>query len=239
MAWRGLRFVGSRHNDVSRNRREAAVVLCAAFMVAFAARTAVAYEAQKVVDQILTLVNGEVITRTDLLWSIALDPKAPNPTGGLSSDILRQKLDVMIDERLIAQEAARIPAAAISPEDLTKKRAQLVSQFASEAAFRQRIESVGLTAAKLDDLIRARIQIDRFVDFRFRSFAFVREQEVQRYYDERLAPQIRSAGQVPPPIEQVREKISENLKQEKINQDIDRWLTSTRQRADIVQLAEP
>ena len=68
---------------------------------------------QQVVDQILALVNDEAITRTDLLWSIAMDPKAPSPVGPVGSDLLRQKLDVMIDERLTQQEAARIPASEI------------------------------------------------------------------------------------------------------------------------------
>ncbi|HKP11995.1 MAG TPA: hypothetical protein VJZ91_07790, partial [Blastocatellia bacterium] len=57
---------------------------------------------QKVVDQIVALVNDDIITRSDLLWSLAMDAQAPSPAEGVSSDLLRQKLDVMIDQRLIA-----------------------------------------------------------------------------------------------------------------------------------------
>lgn len=196
---------------------------------------------QQTVDQILTLVNDEIITRTDLLWSIAIDPKAPSPAGPVGSDLLRQKLDVMIDERLIAQEASRVPTTEITQDEIEKKRTEVIRGFPSEAQFRERAGSVGLTPSKIDDLIRQRILIDRFVDFRFRSFVLVTEQEIKRYYDEILVPQIRAAGQVAPPLEEpkVREGISANLKQEKINAEIDKWLTSARQRADVVQLAEP
>ena len=196
---------------------------------------------QQTVDQILTLVNDEIITRTDLLWSIAIDSKAPSPAGPVGSDLLRQKLDVMIDERLIAQEASRVPTTEITQDEIEKKRTELIRGFPSEASFRERAGSVGLTPPKIDDLIRQRILIDRFVDFRFRSFVLVTEQEIKRYYDEILVPQIRAAGQVAPPLEEpkVREGISANLKQEKINAEIDKWLTSARQRADVVQLAEP
>jgi hypothetical protein len=202
--------------------------------------------AQQVVDQILTLVNEDIITRSDLLWSLAMDPKAPSPTGNVSSDLLRQKLDVMIEQRLIAQEARRVPAAAPTQEEIAKRRTELIAQFPSEAAFRQRVEAVGLTPQKLDELIRDMIRIERFVDFRFRSFVFVTEQDIKKYYDEQLAPEIRKKGQIPPSLDDatadgktVRQRISEILKQEKINQEIDSWLISTRQRADIVQLAEP
>ena len=196
---------------------------------------------QQIVDQILTLVNDEVITRIDLLWSIAIDPKAPSPVGPVGSDLLRQKLDVMIDERLIAQEAARVPTSEITQDEIDKKRTELIKSFKSEAQFRERAGSVGLTPQKINELIRQRILIDRFADFRFRSFVLVTEQEIKRYYDEILAPQVRAHGQVPPAVsdEKVRDGISAILKQEKINTEIDRWLTSARQRADVVQLAEP
>ncbi len=202
-------------------------------------------QAQQVVDQILTLVNEDIITKTDLLWSLALDPKAPSPAGNISSDILRQKLDVMIYQRLIVQEARRVPGVQITPEEIGKKRTQLISQFKSEAEFRQRVEAVGLTPQRIDDLIRQMIYIERFIDFRFRSFVFVTEQEIKTYYDERLVPEIRKQGQIPPALDQtiegktVRERITEIIKQEKINQEIDKWLEATRQRADIVPLAEP
>ena len=195
--------------------------------------------AQKVVDQILALVNEDIVTRTDLLWSIALDPKAPSPAGPVGSDLLKQKLEVMIDQRLVAQEASRVPSAELTQDEVDKKRAELIRSFKSEADFRQRVESVGLTPDRIDDLIRERILIDRFVDFRFRSFVLVTEPEIQKYYDEVLVPRIRTAGQVPPPLAKVSDDISALLKQEKINQEIDRWLNTVRQRADVVQLGEP
>jgi len=195
--------------------------------------------AQQTVDQILTLVNDDIITRIDLLWSIAIDPKAPSPVGPVGSDLLRQKLDVMIDERLVAQEAARIPTADITQEEVDRKRAELIARFKSEAEFRQRVGSVGLTPQKIDELLRQRVLMDRFIDFRFRSFVLATEQEIQRYYDDNLVPEIRKKGLVPPPIDQVRDKISDLLKQQKIDTEIDRWLSAARQRAEVIQLAEP
>lgn len=68
---------------------------------------------------------------------------------------------------------------------------------------------------------------------------------MKTYYDERLVPEIRKQGQIPPALDQtldgktVRDRISDILKQEKINQEIDTWLNNTRQRADIVHLSEP
>lgn len=193
---------------------------------------------QTLVDQIVTLVNDDLITRSDLLWSLALDPSAPNPSGMVSSELLRRKLDIMIDQRLIGQEASKIPGAEVTPEEVDKKRADLIARFPSEAAFRERVQSVGLTPERIDELLREMILIEKFIDFRFQAFVFVSEQEIERYYNDELAPRIRREGQVPPPLDQVREMIRENLRAGKINEEIDRYLAAARQRADIVHLAE-
>jgi len=201
--------------------------------------------AQQTVDQILTLVNDDVITRMDLLWSIAMDPQAPSPVGPVGSDLLSRKLDVMIDERLITQEATRVPSPEITRDEIDKKKAELIKSFQSEVQFRERVGSVGLTPQKIDELIRQRIMIDRFVEFRFRSFVLITEQDIKRFYDEVLAPAIRNRGAVPPALDaiqdgrSVRDGISATLKQRKINDEVERWLSQARQRADIVQLAEP
>ena len=99
--------------------------------------------------------------------------------------------------------------------------------------------AVGLTTERIDDLLRQRILIDRFIDFRFQTFVLVTEPDIQRYYDERLVPQLRASGQVPPALDKVRDRISAILKVEKVNQEIDRWLDGARQRAEVVVLAEP
>ena len=201
---------------------------------------------QRVIDEILVLVDGDIITRTDLIWNLALDKNAPSPAGPVSADLLARELDTTINQRLLAHEAARLPSAEITKDEVDKKRVELSQQFSSEAAFRTRIESVGLTPDKLDEMIRQLIAIERFVEFRFRSFVFVSEQDIQRFYDQEFAPKMRDGGAVPQPLDAVlpnkrtvREDIAEIVKAEKITQEIDRWLTDASQRAEIVKLAEP
>ena len=222
-------------------RVSASIVIVSAVVVVLVSLSRIAAYAEQTIEQILTLVNEDPITRLDLLWSIAMDSQAPNPAGPISSDLLARKLDVMIDERLISQEAARIPSVEITRDEIERKRAELIKSFPSEAQFRERVGSVGLTPQKLEEILRQRILIDRFVDFRFRSFVLVTEQEVKRYYDEVLVPKVRAGGQVPPGLDapQIHENIEKILKQEKVDAEINRFLATARQRADVVQLAEP
>jgi hypothetical protein len=194
---------------------------------------------QKVVDQILTLVNDEVITRIDLLWSLAMDAQAPNPANGINSDLLRQKLDVMIDEKLITQEATRIPTTDVTQEEINAKQKALIATFPTQAAFLERIQAVGLTVEKLEELLRQRILIEKYVAFRFESFVFVTDQEIQEYYEQKLVPKLKEKGTVPPSLSEVIDKIRTLLKEEKKGGELERWLTSARQRAEIISLVEP
>jgi len=206
-------------------------------VVVAAARTA---RGQSPIDQILELVNGDIITRSELLWSIALAPDAPSPEQQISSDILKQKLEVMIDQKLISQEAARMPAAEISQDEINKTRNELITGFGSAEVFRRRVESVGLTQQRIDRLVRDMIVINKYIEFRFRSFVFVTDQEIQQYYDTKLVAELRRQNAVPPPLSEpkVRDQISAILKQQKVNDELDRFLKDLRARADIVQLAE-
>jgi len=195
---------------------------------------------QSLVDQIVVLVNGDIITRSDLFWSIALSPDAASPEHQVSPDILKQKLDLMIDQRLIEQEAARMPAAEISQDEINRARNELIAGFGPAEVFRRRVEAVGLSQQRIDRLVRERIVIDKYIDFRFRSFVFVTDQEVQQYYDSRVVPELRRKNAVPPPLSdpKVRDPIVAILKQQKVNDELDRFLKDLRARADIVQLAE-
>jgi hypothetical protein len=230
----------TRSKDLFEQARSAkgSASLCALLLAFAICSSGLVVKGQTVVDEIVTLVNNGMITRSDLLWSIALDPDAPSPEGGVSADLLRQKLEVMIDQRLIAQEANRLPAAQITSDEVSKAKAQLIAKFRSEAEFRKRAESVGLAQSKIDELIRERIAIDKFVDFRFRSFVFVSDQDIQKYYDDRLVPEVRKQGQVPPAIGLVHDQIQDVLRQQSVNEAIDRFLKEAREHADIIQLAE-
>jgi hypothetical protein len=195
---------------------------------------------QSPVDQILELVNGDIITRSDLLWSIALASDAPSPEHQVGADILKQKLEVMIDQKLIAQEAARMPAAEISQGEINKARSELIAGFSSAEVFRRRVESVGLTQQRIDRLVRDMIVINKYIDFRFRSFVFVTDQEIQQYYDTKVVAKLRQQNAVPPPLSEpkLRDQIVAILKQQKVNDELDRFLKDLRARADIIQLAD-
>src|SRR5689334_14839889 len=126
--------------------------------------------AQQVVDKMVATVNAgvrtELITYSDLMWQLALQPDTPldNPR----SEQLNRALRLLIDQRLILQEAEKLPTIVPTPTEIADARAELARHFASEPVFRERLQRVGLTSEKLDEIIDQRLRMEKYLDFRFR-----------------------------------------------------------------------
>ena len=196
--------------------------------------------AQQVVDKMVATVNAgvrtELITYSDLLWQLALQPDTPldNPR----SEELNRALRLLIDQRLILQEAEKLPTIVPTPAEIADARAELARHFASEPVFRERLQRVGLTSEKLDEIIEQRLKMEKYLDFRFRNFVVISPKEIADYYRDVFVPRFRARnpGRIVPPLEQARDEIEKTMMEAKIESDTDAFLDTLRERAEIVML---
>ena len=201
--------------------------------------------AQQVVDKMVATVNADVlpecrqiclITYSDLLWQLALQPNTPldNP----SSADLNRALHLLIDQRLILQEAEKLPSIAPTLEEVKTARDELVKAFPSPPEFQQRLQQVGLTAEKLDETLDQRLRIEKYLDFRFRNFVVITQKEIADYYKDTYVPRLRARtpGRIVPTLDEARAEIEKTLTEAKIESDTDAFLDNARERAEIVTL---
>jgi hypothetical protein len=197
-------------------------------------------QAQVVVDKMVATVNSGVrpslITYSDLLWQLALQPEVSleNP----SSENLNRALNVVVGQRLVLQEAEKLPSIAPTDEEVRARRDELVKLFPSQAEFQQRATSVGLSSEQLTEIVRQRLTIERYLDFRFRSFTVVTQKEVEDYYRDVYVPRLRrqQPGRLVPELKDVLKDIETELTESKIESETDEFLDSIRERAEIVPL---
>ena len=200
---------------------------------------------QQVIDKMVATVNAGVlpdcrqiclITYSDLLWQLALQPNTPldNP----SSVELNRALRLITDQRLILQEAEKLPSIAPTAEEVQSARDDLAKAFSSRTDFEQRIRRVGLTAEKLNEILEQRVRIEKYLDFRFRNFVVITQKEVADYYKDAFVPRFkaRAPGKIVPTLEEARAEIEQTLTEAKIETDTDSFLDSARERAEIVIL---
>jgi hypothetical protein len=196
--------------------------------------------AQQVVDKMVATVNAgartDLITYSDLMWQLALQPNTPldNPT----SEDLNRALRLVIDQRLILQEAEKLPTIAPTGKEISDELAGFVKEFPSQAEFQQRLLKVGLTSEKLAEILDQRVRIEKYLDFRFRNFVVVSQTEIADYYRDVYVPRTRARypGRIVPTLEDARAEIETTLTEGKIESDTDSFLDTVRERAEIVTL---
>src|SRR5215208_4619726 len=210
--------------------------LVGAFLCAFAPMC----YAQQVVDKMVATVNAgvrtDLITYSDLLWQLALQPHTllDNP----SSNDLNRALRLLIDQHLILQEAEKIPTIVPTQKEVSDARDELARNFTSPLEFQQRLQRVGLTTEKLDEIVEQRLKMEKYLDFRFRNFVVISQKEIADYYRDVYVPRFKTRfpGRIVPALEQSRDEIEKTLMETKIESDTDAFLDTARERAEVVML---
>lgn len=212
--------------------------------VAVAAAAAAAYP-QVVVDRTVATVSDgvrtELITQSDLLWQLALQPGTPlSPP---ANEDLRRAVQTQINQRIFALEAERLPRPAPTEKEIADKIAELLKYFPSAAEFEKRLRTVGFTSIRDDNfeaIISKRVAVDKYLDFRFRSFVVVTDEDESTYYRDIWVPEFRrkNPGAIVPPLDEVRKRVNEELVESRVATSIEAFLEEAKRRVEIIALAD-
>lgn len=216
-------------------------VLVVSIFVFFQSET----QAQTIVDKTVASVGDgigtpELITYSDLLWQLALQPNVPlrPPT----SEDLNRALQLLINQRLFALEAERVPRTPTQKE-IDDEIKRVLGLFPSTADFENRLRIVGFDSIKDDNFERMmaqRVAIEKYLDFRFRSFAIITSEDEAKYYRNIYVPAFRkkNPGLLMPTLDEKRAEIRNVLTEEKVASDIEKFLDEAKSRVEIIVLSE-
>jgi hypothetical protein len=211
-----------------------------AVIVAIASAGAAA--AQTVIDKTVATVDDrigvpELITYSDLLWTLALQPRVSidPPT----SEDLNRALEIVINQRLIAIEAKRLPGAPPTEAQIGREINRILELFPSTAEFETRLRTVGFESVKDDNferMMEERVKIEQYLDFRFRSFVVITTEDSRKYYRDVFTPDFRKRypGLLMPSFEDKQLEINEILSEERVAESLEQFLDDAKQRAEIV-----
>jgi hypothetical protein len=129
-------------------------------------------------------------------------------------------LEAAIDERLMYIEASRLPQADVSPEDEERAFALLLE---TRPALRGTVPEPDLRR-----LLRRQLAVLKYVEFRFRPQVRVSDDEVRKAWEEAQA-----GSPEGPALEDEQEAIRARLERRALDERIEAWVTSLRNRADV------
>ena len=123
--------------------------------------------AAEVIDRVLAVVGGVVITQTDAIGAFELGLISPGPTDDPIAAVLSQ----LIDRQLVLAEVER----SAPPEptaDAIERAAQAVrGHFPSEQAYAAVLTRSGIDTPRLRQILRDRLRVDAYLEQRFAGAA--------------------------------------------------------------------
>jgi hypothetical protein len=187
---------------------------CAALVLLAAAGAGGAADV-RLMDSVLAEVGSRPITLSDVALARALGVLGLEPSAGPITDA---ELERYLEAQLALREATQL-AVEVSAADVDR-----AWELAGGAALAARLEAVGIEPAWARRLLEADLRVDRFVDLRFRAFAFVTEFDV----DEALGPGSHD--------EATRARTRDRLRAAKVAEAFTTWKEDVRQRTAIRRL---
>lgn len=185
------------------------------------------------VDRVLARVEDRLITFSDLFWQIRWRnfPVPADPEE--RRRLLREILDQLIAQELILREVERAPFIVVNQAEEEAFLQRFRSRFQDEEAYEAFLSEAGMREVDLHRLIRRQLIVNKFIQMRFEPFVVVLPEEVERYYQETLRPELETQGLTAPPLELVRDTIREILTVQGTSRQLEDWLAQSRRRVEV------
>lgn len=202
------------------------------FAIPAAAQTA-APQKNVLKDRVLAVVDEDPILASDVDRVVKLGLMKRNE-GEPEDAFQRRVVNSLIEERLRFHEIDRYGFEQVPVEEIEENVAKIRARFPDEAAFKKALQDVGLDLKGLRQLVARQLLVLAYVDERLGARVFVGLDDISRYYRTVLTPEMQKRGQPVPPLDDVREDIREVLKQQRMNQELEKWTAELRAAADVV-----
>jgi peptidyl-prolyl cis-trans isomerase SurA len=209
----------------------------AVLLMAFvAASLVVCAQKTAILDRVVAVAGGQAILASDVDEELRF--AAFQPAAEPAADNTPQRaLDRVIDRTLIDQQRALQPGiAAISRKQVEQSVMDLralipaCAQYhcKTDAGWNAFLTAHGFTQSEVEDRVRERMAIVKFIDLRFGVAARVPNADAQKYYDQVLKPELQRANAPVPDFSAVAPRIREVLRQQQVSAMVDQWLKSLR-----------
>jgi hypothetical protein len=182
----------------------------------------------EIIDRIAISVGNQVITESQIDEEIRLTAFLNQEKLDLDSAERKRAGARLIEQTLIRREMefSHYPLPPLS--DAAQSLETLKTRYKTEAEYQHELDAYGITDEGLKGRLWWQATFLRFIDYRFRPGIQIPDADVQAYYQQQLDKWKQDGIQPLPSLADVRASIEQNLTEERIDQELDRWLADTR-----------
>jgi hypothetical protein len=172
---------------------------------------------RRLVDVVLAEIGSSAVMLSDVALARALGVLGLEPS---SRPVTEAEVAHFLDTQLAAREATQLGI------EVPAGNVDQAWERAGGAALEARLRAVGIDPAWARRLVETDLKVDRFIDVRFRAFAFVTDFDV----DEALGPGVHD--------ETARERTRARLEGQKVARAFAAWQRETRERVGVRPLPD-
>lgn len=194
-----------------------------------------------VLDRVVAVVDETAILASDVDEEMRFAALQPEPEPA-TDNTPQRALDRLVDRALIDRQRVLQPGLAdVSQADVDRAILQLretipaCRQFhcSGDAGWLAFLKAHAFTLQEVNNRVRDRLEILRFMDTRFGAAVRISREDVQQYYENVLVPELQRSHATIPDREVVSPEIREVLRQQRANAMIDDWLKNLRSEEDV------
>jgi peptidyl-prolyl cis-trans isomerase SurA len=190
----------------------------------------------ELIDRVAVSIGTTVITESELVEQLRIRAFLEGVPLRLDGESKRDAADRLIQQSLIRREVtttryAQPDAAAVEPLVAALK----ANRFGSnDAQYQQALTKALVTDKEVRASLLWQLTVLRFIEFRFRPGIQVSQDDVRDYYERRFLPDWRAKTNDPPPsAEEAERTVEELLVQDRIDNQLDRWISMSRTQVSI------
>ena len=183
-------------------------------------------------DRIVAVVDEDPILASDIDRDAGLSLVARNAGEGETA-YRRRILALLVDQRLRFHEIDRFGFVQVPVDQVEKNLQEIRSRFPEPAAYQRRLKELGLSENGLKQLVTRQLMVLTYVDERLGPRVFVSLDDINAYYRNVMTPALAKQRQPAPPLDDVRESIRQVIREQRLNEEIDRWTEELRDKANI------
>lgn len=190
----------------------------------------------ELIDRVAVSVGTTVITESELLEHLRMRALLEGIPLRLDGDSKRDAADRLIQQALIRREIETTRYAIPEPSVAEPLLAAFkFSRFNNDAGqYQAALKNAQVTDTELRAAFLWQLTVLRFIEFRFRPGIQIAPGDIRDYYERKFLPGWRARTNEPPPTpEAAATAVEEILLQERIDNQLDRWISFTRTQVSI------
>lgn len=190
----------------------------------------------EIIDRIAASVGNSVITLSAIDREIRLAAFQQHAQPDFGPANRHATAERMVDRKLIERELSSAHYPPVAEAEIAPRLAQYRKEYyPTEEAFQHALAEYHITEQEFKNQLLWEDTFLAFVDVRFRPGVQVTDQEIQNYFATKVEPLAREAHPGEPiSLDDYRDRIEATLAGQQADAQMEAWLKSARQRADII-----